>query len=281
MAPRPHFPSTSTTSTDMPARAAATASAAVTVVFPTPPLPATMRTREVEQKSATSITFMLGEVHAAAPARAARALRARPHLGLGVVRARADEHRRPDRRRAGHRPDRPRQRRTHSLVVARRRASALDRRRVPDGCVRGGRRRRRPAAGGVHPCVGARAGGGRALRGGGPGGGALLARSADVGAVANGAHLGSVDPVRYDDPSFKVSAPLKDVTTRSATLGDFIVSLDGRTVQTANGPVKLSTAKVVELNGRPTREARGGGHFHKLGVTGQVGPTPARAGGRR
>src|SRR3974390_2378593 len=109
--------------------------------------------------------------------------------------------------------------------------------------------------------------------GGARGAAALLARSADVAAVANGAHLGSVDPVRYDDPSFKVSAPLKDVTTRSATLGDFIVSLDGRTVQTANGPVKLSTAKVVELNGRPTREARGEVHFHKLGLTAQVAHT--------
>ena len=46
----PDLPSTSTISTLMPARAAAVASVAVTVVLPTPPLPATMTTREVEQK---------------------------------------------------------------------------------------------------------------------------------------------------------------------------------------------------------------------------------------
>ena len=46
----PDLPSTSTMSTVMPVRAAATAKDAVTVVLPTPPLPATMTTREVEQK---------------------------------------------------------------------------------------------------------------------------------------------------------------------------------------------------------------------------------------
>ncbi len=51
----PDLPSTSTISTLMPVRAAATASAAVTVVFPTPPLPATITTREVEQKRSRSM----------------------------------------------------------------------------------------------------------------------------------------------------------------------------------------------------------------------------------
>ena len=46
----PDLPSTSTISTLMPVRAAATARVAETVVLPTPPLPATMTTREVEQK---------------------------------------------------------------------------------------------------------------------------------------------------------------------------------------------------------------------------------------
>src|ERR1700736_5805697 len=39
----------------MPARAAASASAAVVVLLPTPPLPATMTTRDVEQKRVSSI----------------------------------------------------------------------------------------------------------------------------------------------------------------------------------------------------------------------------------
>src|SRR3954468_8070375 len=39
----------------MPVRAAAVASAAVTAVLPTPPLPATITTREVEQKRSRSM----------------------------------------------------------------------------------------------------------------------------------------------------------------------------------------------------------------------------------
>ena len=51
----PDLPSTSTISTLMPGRAAAVASAAVTVVLPTPPLPATITTREAEQKRSRSM----------------------------------------------------------------------------------------------------------------------------------------------------------------------------------------------------------------------------------
>ena len=45
--------------------------------------------------------------------------------------------------------------------------------------------------------------------GGARGAAALLARSADFAAVAPGAHLGPVDPIRFDDTSFTVAAPLK------------------------------------------------------------------------
>ena len=86
--------------------------------------------------------------------------------------------------------------------------------------------------------------------GGARGAAALLARSADFAAVAPGAHLGPVDPIRFDDTSFTVAAPLKDVTAKAATLLEFIGLLDGRTFETAAGPVKPSTIKVVELNGR-------------------------------
>ena len=68
--------------------------------------------------------------------------------------------------------------------------------------------------------------------GGARGAAALLARSADFAAVAPGAHLGPVDPIRYDDPSFKIDAPLKDVTAKASTLLEFIGLLDGRTIQT-------------------------------------------------
>jgi membrane-bound serine protease (ClpP class) len=109
--------------------------------------------------------------------------------------------------------------------------------------------------------------------GGARGAAALLTRSADFAAVANGAHLGPVDPINYDDPSFTMDVPLKDVTEKASTLGEFIQLLDGRTVQTSSGPVKLSTIKVRELNGKPVREAKGEVHFRKLGLGGQLAHT--------
>ncbi|MDQ1511263.1 MAG: hypothetical protein QOG50_3107 [Actinomycetota bacterium] len=109
--------------------------------------------------------------------------------------------------------------------------------------------------------------------GGARGAAALLARSADFAAVAPGAHLGAVDPIRYDDTSFTVSAPLKDVSAKAATLLEFIGLLDGRTLQSAAGPVKLSTIKVVELNGRQVREPKGEVHFRKLGLGAQIAHT--------
>ena len=109
--------------------------------------------------------------------------------------------------------------------------------------------------------------------GGARGAAALLARSADFAAIAPGAHLGAVDPIRYDDTSFTVSAPLKDVSAKAATLLEFIGLLDGRTLQSAAGPVKLSTIKVVELNGRQVREPKGEVHFRKLGLGAQVAHT--------
>ena len=109
--------------------------------------------------------------------------------------------------------------------------------------------------------------------GGARGASALLARSAGFAAVAPGAHLGPVDPIRYDDTSFTVDAPLKDVTEKASTLLEFIGLLDGRTIQTAAGPVKLSTIKVVELNGRQVREPTGEVHFRKLGLSAQIAHT--------
>jgi len=95
---------------------------------------------------------------------------------------------------------------------------------------------------------------------------ALLARTADYAALAQGAHLGPVDPIRYDDTSFTMQVPLKDVTARAPTLQAFIGSLQGP-------PLHLSTMKVVQLNGKPTQEVKGEVHFHKLGLTGQIAHT--------
>jgi membrane-bound serine protease (ClpP class) len=102
---------------------------------------------------------------------------------------------------------------------------------------------------------------------------ALLARSAAFAAIASGARLGSVDPIRYDDTDFKIDAPLKNVTAKAPTLIDFIGLLDGRTLQTASGPVKVSTMKVVEQDDRKVREPNGEVHFRKLGLGAQLAHT--------
>jgi len=109
--------------------------------------------------------------------------------------------------------------------------------------------------------------------GGARGAAALLARSADFAAVAQGAHLGPVDPIRYDDTAFTVHAPLKDVTAKASTLIEFIGLLDGRTINTANGPVKLTTMKALEQNGRTVHQPSGEVHFRKLGLGAQIAHT--------
>ena len=78
----PDLPSTSTISTLMPVRAAAVASAAVTVVFPTPPLPATITTREAEQKRSSS---MATDATGAPIARRCRTERGTSHASRGRV----------------------------------------------------------------------------------------------------------------------------------------------------------------------------------------------------
>ena len=101
----------------------------------------------------------------------------------------------------------------------------------------------------------------------------LLTRSAGFAAAAPGTHIGPLNPISYDDTSFTVDAPLKDVTAKASTLLEFIGLLDGRTIQTANGPVKLSTIKVVEANDKKVREPIGEVHFRKLGLTAQLAHT--------
>jgi membrane-bound serine protease (ClpP class) len=111
----------------------------------------------------------------------------------------------------------------------------------------------------------------------------LLATAAPVAAVANDSTIGPADPLRLDEPDtgaayLRDMPELNEANGRSAaggramverklsateaarlgatnrvcpevpgcpTLGDFIVNLDGTTVQTATGGVELSTARVV------------------------------------
>jgi membrane-bound serine protease (ClpP class) len=109
----------------------------------------------------------------------------------------------------------------------------------------------------------------------GPSGGAargasaLLALSADVVAIAPGAHFGPILPVSYDHPSQKVAAAEQlvgqRVTEKANTLQLFIASLDGKTVD----GVKLSTLRGTANNRFLNQDV----HFHKLDLTQQLAHT--------
>lgn len=139
---------------------------------------------------------------------------------------------------------------------------------------------------------------------------ALLASAAAVSAVSNGSSIGPADPLRLDQPDADfVGSPINDMgamnktNDRSAaggramaqrslssseavkigatnrvcpavpgcpTLGDFIVNLDGKTVPTANGPVKLSTAKVIGKGEDRRRQPNQVISFRKLDLVGQA-----------
>jgi membrane-bound serine protease (ClpP class) len=137
---------------------------------------------------------------------------------------------------------------------------------------------------------------------------ALLASAASVSAVSNDSTIGPADPLRLDDPDAGSSylheiGALNEQNRRSAaggramvhrklssteavrlgatnrvcpdvpgcpTLGDFIVNLDGKTVPTAHGPVKLSTAKVIGSGTDRRRQPDQVIRFRKLDLVGQA-----------
>ena len=143
---------------------------------------------------------------------------------------------------------------------------------------------------------------------------ALLATAAPIAAVSNGSSIGPADPLRLDDPSgtdrralTQQMARLAAANGRSAagarvmvgrslssseavqlgatnrvcapvpgcpTLGEFIVNLDGKTVHTAAGLVKLSTAKVVGAGRDRRRQLNQVIGFRKLDLVGQAAHTP-------
>jgi membrane-bound serine protease (ClpP class) len=136
----------------------------------------------------------------------------------------------------------------------------------------------------------------------------LLATAAPVAAVSNGSTIGPADPLRLDAPDanpFLVRrlSTLNEINRRRAaggvaleerrlsateaarigatnrvcpdipgcpTLGDLIVNLDGDTVVTAAGPVKLSTAKVVGSGEDRRRQPNQLIRFRKLDLPGQA-----------
>lgn len=139
------------------------------------------------------------------------------------------------------------------------------------------------------------------------GGAATLATAAPVLGVARGARIGPALPVSLDEPGKDgPSAVIQEVSrlqeasgrdTESAgvlvqaglssqgalergaidsdasVVGDLIVSLDGKTVVTAAGPVELSTAEVIgegeDRRRRPNQPVR----FSKLDLGGQISHT--------
>ena len=94
----------------------------------------------------------------------------------------------------------------------------------------------------------------------------MLFRSADVTAVASGARVGPVFPVAYDHPDRDASwpdlPPAPKPGRNTATLQDFVASLDGREVRGVT---------ITTLTG-PTGERRLSTdvHFHKLDLVQQL-----------
>lgn len=159
----------------------------------------------------------------------------------------------------------------------------------PDRVVRSVRRSRVPVVAWIGPS-GSKARGLAAL---------VALQTAAVG-VSNGSSIGPIDPVLLDDPSRGIGTAALDVHGRKgarilhrsmsseqavargvtdavcaappgcATLGDFVVALDGKTLQTAAGPVKVDTAKVVGSGQDRRRQPDLDIRFRKLDLVGQA-----------
>jgi membrane-bound serine protease (ClpP class) len=124
---------------------------------------------------------------------------------------------------------------------------------------------------------------------------AEVALAAAVTGVSNGSSIGPISPVLLDESSPAVAVPGtprgkilhtslgsddavgKGVTDAvctappgCATLGDFVVALDGRTLSTAAGPVKVDTAKVVGQGKDRRRQPDLDIRFRKLDLVGQA-----------
>ena len=136
------------------------------------------------------------------------------------------------------------------------------------------------------------------------GGAAVLLEAAHVAFASPNADLGPAHPVQLDDPDASTrpqvraelarlaeangrdprgaarlateSLSAKDARSIGAidgvrpTLGETIVTLDGKTVRTAAGDVELSTAKVIGEGRERRRQPNQDVVFDSLGITGQV-----------
>lgn len=135
-------------------------------------------------------------------------------------------------------------------------------------------------------------------------GATLMLEAAHVAVVSPGSDVGPADPVRLDEPdrsslptvraelsrlaeargrdpegaarlagrtfSAEAAARIEATDSVSPTLGETLVSLDGKTVTTAAGEVALSTAKVIGEGRDRRRQPNQEVVFDSLGIGGQV-----------
>lgn len=115
---------------------------------------------------------------------------------------------------------------------------------------------------------------------------ASVVTEASLGGVAPGSVLGPSRPARLDSGNGGGSDPESDGLSRSyrgqaavdagvadflaPTLGDVILTLDGRTVPVAGGEVELSTTRVVQTDDGPRQTANQPVRFRKLSALGAV-----------
>ena len=136
------------------------------------------------------------------------------------------------------------------------------------------------------------------------GGATLLLEAAHVAFAAPGSELGPADPVRLDEPDASRTAGVRAELARLAeangrdpegarrlatgsliagaaassgaidgvrpTLGETIVTLDGKTIETAAGEIELSTAKVIGEGRDRRRQPNQEVVFDSLGIGGQL-----------
>ena len=131
------------------------------------------------------------------------------------------------------------------------------------------------------------------------GGSAVVAAAAPMLSMASNATIGPIGPLRLDDnvvispetfgslPTHpnrvgalgairtksigaKVALASKLANSVAPVIGELIVGLDGKTIETAAGPQKLSTAEVKGAGNKARREPNQPVRFRKLSLTGQL-----------
>lgn len=104
------------------------------------------------------------------------------------------------------------------------------------------------------------------------GGAAVVAGAAHQLFVAPGSSIGPARPVRLDDPEARSNAPGRKVVAdgQRPTIGETIVKLDGKTVETAAGEIELNTARVIGEGRDRRRQPNQEVSFVTLDAAGQV-----------